>query len=315
MIQSDRMSRFVVLAAVLALMGGAFPMSDPQSPDARRLASYIPVAAGPWLSEADQVYDAEGIFEYIDGAGEVYRSYNMRLLVARRFHKDGKPDIVVDAFDMGSSEDAFGVFTHDLDGESASIGQGSVYKAGLLSFWKDRYFLSVYAEEETAETKALVLDLGRRIAAAIPGTGGEPGLLKVLPSEGFDRRGVRFFHVHSVLNYHYFVAEENILLLDRTTDAVLAGYDGEGGGAIRLLAVAYADGPAASRALASFSRAYMPDAGDGMTVRTENGKWTAARAGAEILAVVFDAPTEQRARGLLESVLSLAGARIAGPAL
>jgi len=289
-------------------------MSDPLSPDARRLASYIPVAAGPWLSEADQVYDAEGIFEYIDGAGEVYRSYNMRLLVARRFHKDGKPDIVVDAFDMGSSEDAFGVFTHDLDGENAAIGQGSVYKAGLLSFWKDRYFLSVYAEEETAETKALVLDLGRRIAAAIPGTGGEPGLLKVLPSEGLDRRGVRFFHVHSVLNYHYFVAEENILFLDPTTDAVLAGYDGEGGGAIRLLAVAYADGPAASRALASFCRAYMPDAGDGRTVRTENGKWTAARAGAEILAVVFDAPTEQGARGLLEAVFSLAETRAAGPA-
>jgi hypothetical protein len=313
MIQSDRMNRFVVFAAVLAWMGGAFPMSDPQSPDARRLASFIPVAAGPWLSEADQVYDAEGIFEYIDGAGEVYRSYNMRLLVARRFHKDGKPDIVVDAFDMGSSEDAFGVFTHDLDGGSAAIGQGSVYKAGLLSFWKDRYFLSVYAEEETPETKSLVLDLGQRIAAAIPGKGETPGLLKVLPPEGMDALGVRFFHGHSVLNYHYFVAEENILLLDGTTDAVLAVYDAAAGGSTRLLAVAYPDSPAASRALASFSRAYMPDAGDGMTVRTENGKWTSARAGAEILAVVFDAPTELRARDLLESVFSLAGTRAARP--
>ena len=161
-------------------------MSDPQSPDARRLASYIPVAAGPWLSEADQVYDAEGIFEYIDGAGEVYRSYNMRLLVARRFHKDGKPDIVVDAFDMGSSEDAFGVFTHDLDGESASIGQGSVYKAGLLSFWKDRYFLSVYAEEETAETK------GPRPRPGTPHRRGHPGNGRgARPAEGPAVRGAR----------------------------------------------------------------------------------------------------------------------------
>ena len=44
--------------------------------------------------------------------------------MARRFHKDGKPDIVVDAFDMGSSEDAFGVFTHDLDGEDAADRAG-----------------------------------------------------------------------------------------------------------------------------------------------------------------------------------------------
>ena len=288
-------------------------MSDPQSPEARRLASYIPVAAGPWLSEADQVYDAEGIFEYIDGAGEVYRSYNMRFLVARRFHKDGKPDIVVDAFDMGSSEDAFGVFTHDLDGENAAIGQGSVYKAGLLSFWKDRYFLSVYAEEETAETKDLVLDLGRRIAAAIPGTGEKPGLLRVVPPERLDAGGVRFFHNPSVLNYHYFVAAENILLLDQTTDAVLAGYSGAEDGGMRLLVVAYADGPAAARALASFARAYMPEAGAGGAVRTENGKWTAVRAGAELLAVVFDAPTERRAGDMLDAVFSLAKARAAVP--
>ncbi|MGZ5499403.1 MAG: DUF6599 family protein, partial [Candidatus Aminicenantales bacterium] len=107
-------------------------MSPSTVPEARLLASYIPITAGPWLSEADQVFDARTIFDYIDGAGEVYRSYNMKLLVSRRFHKDGKPDLVVDAFDMGSSEDAFGVFTHDLDGEDAGIGQGSTYKAGLL---------------------------------------------------------------------------------------------------------------------------------------------------------------------------------------
>ena len=149
-------------------------MSQPQSSRRPRPASYIPTAAGPWLSEADQVFDAETIFDYIDGAGEVYRSYNMKLLVARRFHKDGKPDIVVDAFDMGSSEDAFGVFTHDLDGEDAAVGQGSTYKAGLLSFWKDRYFLSVYAEEETAETKGLVLELGRASPRRSPARGRNP---------------------------------------------------------------------------------------------------------------------------------------------
>ena len=31
----------------------------------RLLASYIPVSAGPWFSEADQVYDAATIFDKI----------------------------------------------------------------------------------------------------------------------------------------------------------------------------------------------------------------------------------------------------------
>lgn len=277
-------------------------MSDPEEVTAaRRLASYIPATAGPWLSEADQVFDAATVFDYIDGAGEVYRSYNMEVLVARRFHKDGRPDIVVDAFDMGSSADAYGVFTHDLDGEDASIGQGSKYKAGLLSFWKDRYFLSVYAEEETAETRGLVLEIGRSIAAAIPGTGKPPDLLRLLPPDGPDPGRVRFFHTNAVLNYHFFVSDTNVLRLDRTTDAALAEY-GRGSERSRLLVVAYLDAAAAAGAGASFARAYMPEAAGKTAVATENGRWTALRVEGRHLAVVFDAPSERAAAARLEAV-------------
>lgn len=276
-------------------------MSQPQTDDARLLGSYIPATAGPWLSEADQVFDAATIFGYIDGAGEVYRSYNMKRLVARRFHKDGKPDIVVDAFDMGTAGDAFGVFTHDLDGEDAGIGQGSTYKAGLLSFWKDRYFLSVYAEEETAETKALVLDLGRAIARAIPGEGTKPALLGLLPPDGLEAGRVRYFHNHSVLNYHFFVADTDILELGGTAEAALAEY-----GRSRLLVAAYADAGAARRAEASFAGTYMPDAGGESAVKTENGLWTALRVRGRFLAVVFDDATEERARARLDAVEALA---------
>ncbi len=211
----------------------------------------------------------------------------MRLLVARRFHKDGRPDIVVDAFDMGTSEDAFGVFTHDLDGENAGIGQGSTYKAGLLSFWKDRFFVSVYAEEETADTREAVLDLGRRIAAAIPARGEPPDLL--------------LFHTHSVLNYHYFVADTNILLLDRDTDAVLAAYGGKDDRSF-LLVVSYGNGSAAAGAARAFRQAYMPDAQDKSAVKTENGRWTALRASGRYVAVVFDAVSAEAASARLEAV-------------
>jgi len=301
MVESFQMKTLAVLAAVLACLGGPALMSQPQTADARLLASYIPATAGPWLSEADQVFDAATIFDYIDGAGEVYRSYNMKRLVARRFHKDGKPDIVVDAFDMGTAGDAFGVFTHDLDGEDAAAGQGSTYKAGLLSFWKDRYFLSVYAEEETAETKELVLELGRAIARAIPGEGKKPALLGLLPPDGLEAGRVRYFHNHSVLNYHFFVADADIFELGGTAAAALAEY-----GRSRLLVVAYAEPAAAQSARASFAGAYMPDAGGKSIVKTENGLWTALRVHGRFLAVVFDEATEEKARARLDAVEALA---------
>lgn len=276
-------------------------MTEPIVPDVQKLAALIPPTIGPYVSEADQTFDAESIFDYIDGAGEVYRSYNMRLLVARRFHKNGKPDIVVDLFDMGSPEDAFGVFTHDLDGEDAGVGQGSNYKAGLLSFWKDRYFGSVYAEEETAETKGLVLELGRRIDAAIPNRGEKPVLVRFLPPAGLDAGRVRFFHNYSVLNYHCFVADTNILLLDQKTDAVLADYGGKDDRS-RLLVVAYADAAAAAKAGGSFALATMPEAREKGAVKTENGKWTAVRVHDRYVVIVFDMISERTAADRLDDV-------------
>jgi hypothetical protein len=298
------MKRVVVYAAGLALLGGLVLMTEPILPDLQKPASFIPPTIGPYLSEADQTFDAGSIFDYIDGAGEVYRSYNMKLLVARRFHKDGKPDIVVDLFDMGSPEDAFGVFTHDLDGEDARVGQGSTYKAGLLSFWKDRYFLSVYAEEETAETKGLVFELGRRIDGAIPGRGERPDLLRFFPPDGLDAGRVRFFHNHSVLNYHFFVADTNILLLDQKTRAALADYGGKDDRS-KVLVAAYEDGGSAAKAGLSFVRAYMPETAEKSIVKTENGKWTAVRVQGRYVVIVFDMIAERAAADRLDAVVAL----------
>jgi hypothetical protein len=75
---------------------------------------------------------------------------------------------------METSKDAFGVFTHDLEGEDARIGQGSTYNGGLLSFWKDRFFVSLYSEEETEDTRKALFALGEKVASSIKKEGKEP---------------------------------------------------------------------------------------------------------------------------------------------
>ena len=60
MIQSAGMMKTVIFAAILARSGGGALMSQSVLPEARILASAIPATAGPWLSEADLVFDAAG---------------------------------------------------------------------------------------------------------------------------------------------------------------------------------------------------------------------------------------------------------------
>ncbi|MDH4196543.1 MAG: hypothetical protein OEW05_03960 [Candidatus Aminicenantes bacterium] len=267
------------------------------------LAAFVPASTGAWRAVEDRSFDPETIFDYIDGSGEVYRSYKFRRLFARRFEAAGQAALIVDLFDMGSAADAFGVFTHDREGEDAGFGQGGTYKGGLLSFWQGPYFVSVYAESETPATRAAVFDLGRRIAAAIKVTGDRPDILAAFPESGLDERTVRYFHTHFILNYHFFVAAENILRLGQDTDAVLATYVDKA----RLLVVRYPDAGHAAEALRSFTSAYMPDAARPGYVRTENGAWTAVRQKGRVVTVVFDAATEAAADELLTGVFALTG--------
>ncbi len=284
-------------------------MSDDETAEKAALETLLPAAFDGWQKTGeDRIFDPQTIFDYIDGSGEVYRAYNLAALLARRYGKAGQPPITIDLFDMGSPANAFGVFTHDLDGEDAGTGQGSRYNGGLLQFWKGRYFVSVCADKETEHSRRAVLAAGKAIAESIRETGPLPALVDLLPP-GTHQEALRYFHTHEILNYHFFVSEQNLLALGPHTEAVLADL-GDGTGSARLLMVKYPRPEEARRALAAFVAGYMPDAVNGIQanpgnwtgnadlaklidsarlVKTENGKWTAAASASDCVVIVFDA--------------------------
>ena len=266
------------------------------------LQAVLPDQINGWEKNSkDRFFDNVTIFDYIDGAGEVYRAYNMQRCLSRHYDRNNGPSIVMDIFDMGSSEDAFGVFTHDQDGESLNIGQGALYRPGWLSFWKGRFFVSIYAEEETAASQETVKELGKIVASLIKTQGPKPRILLNLPSEGLQPRSVRYLHHHIVLNYHFYLADDNILNLGPKTQAALSRYK-RGKDSARLLLIMYPDEVKAKKALASFLKNYLPEAGPKGMALLEDGRWCAAILKGGLLAVVLEADSPQFARRLLEEV-------------
>ena len=261
-----------------------------------------------WDGKAE-TYNNQTIFKYINGAGELYLAYGFKGLTVRRFERPQKPLLVAEIYEMGSSEDAYGVFTFERQEEEAGIGQGSEFGGGLLRFWKGNYFVSVYGEGEGAEIDSLVVELGKRIAGSIALTGSKPALLGFMPdtTAGLDTANVYFFRSHVLLNQRFFVAQQNILQLGRDVEAVLGNYDREGQ-RMHLILVRYPTAVRAQGALQSFLKAYMPEAAASGSVKTEDGKWTRARAYGEFLAIVFAAPTDAEA----ERLLTVTGANLKG---
>jgi hypothetical protein len=250
----------------------------------------------------DEFYDRQTAFRYMDGAAELYRAYAFRLLMVRKYVKKDHPSILVELFDMGSSEDAFGIFSYQTEEEEVGIGRGSDYGGGLLRFWKGNYFVNVFAEKETPDTKRDILKIGEAVAKGIKKDGAIPKLIQYLPEEGLSQKTIRYFHLHQVLNHHYFISHDNILQLGSKTKAILATYliSGEKAKTL-LLIIQYPDPQKALRAYQVFSKVYLPEASSSKPVKTENGKWTIARLHQKYVMVVFDAPSQEKAETLIES--------------
>jgi hypothetical protein len=267
------------------------------------LHTALPYQINGWRAEPeDRFFDNETIFDHIDGAGEVYRAYNMQKCLSRSYITPNGPGIVLDIFDMGSSEDAFGIFTHDQDGEPLDLGQGALYRPGWLSFWKHRFFVSIYMEEETVAAEKAVKELGKVVASLITAQGSKPRIILQLPPDGLHPRSIRYLHNHNVLNYHFYLSDENILNLEPHTDVVLAQYKRDEEFA-KLLLVMYPNVEKATKALTSFLRHYLPEADSTAVVLLENGKWCAAVVKGELLAIVLEADGRELAVNLLKRVI------------
>lgn len=269
----------------------------------KKVDRVIPTKFDGWEAiEKDEIYNTDNLFDFIDGGAELYLAYGFKELFVRRFSKTNYPFIEVNIFDMGSPKNAFGIFHHDLEDEEVKIGQGSEYGAGWLRFWKGRYFVYIFSERETPTIKHTILNLGRLISKNITPSEIKINLLKFLPQDGMINKSLRFCYNPTILNYHFYISNQNILNISEKTEVVFAKYHLQQGNG-SLLLIQYQNKKQATNAYKNFIKIYLPEARETSIVKTENGKWCGTTLKDKYLIIVLDASSSIFANNLIDSVL------------
>lgn len=249
----------------------------------------LPPSVGSYRkAETPAIYTVETLSDYIDGGAELFISFNFDRALSVKYQKEGSDDITVDVFDMGSSADAYGVFAHSRESIDTQIGQGCEYAAGLLTFWQDRYYVSILAYPETAERREVVLALGRGIAAKIGRRGAPPAIVGLLPEQDLMPESVRYFHHHVWLNSFFYLSSDNILDIGPATSCALGRYRHQSGKYFVLL-VSFPDEGKARAAVAKFSNAYLGGP-QREPINVKDGGWCGYERTGRLLSAVFAAP-------------------------
>jgi len=124
-------SLMVLFAPIMIVLAGG---------PVEKLGPQIPKQVLDWkASGPDQVFDRKTLYDYMDGGAEVYLAFDFREVFVRKYADTQENEIVLDVYDMGSSAEAFGIFSCDRQDPEAGIGQGSEYGPGLLAA-KTAYF-------------------------------------------------------------------------------------------------------------------------------------------------------------------------------
>jgi hypothetical protein len=294
----------------------------------------LPKTIGLWTRpDSPRFVEAKNIFDYMDGAGELYLGFRFDHLEVYEYQAKSHKDIIVELYFMKTSDDAFGLLSLDWGGEPLDLGQSpqekaaassshwptALYGEGLLRLWSGNIYARVMAYQETPESKEAVLTLGRSITKDRKNPP-RPGLLKSLPDSlqpnwTLRQNRASYFRSHLVLNSIYFLAQENMLDLDLTSEAVTAPYErkNSSGGQtrIRFLLVKYSDDERARNALAHFHRVYLPEhsfpAESGSSremanvILVEDG-WLGYKLQNKIIAFIFECPDQETARTIIDQI-------------
>jgi hypothetical protein len=277
------------------------------------LALFPNSIAGAAISRPAQAYDAKTIYDYMDGAADPYLRFDFQQLYAAEYQLNGAL-AVVEVFDMGSSAEAYGMFSTVASGERLPIGQGAAYGDMMLYAWQGRFLIKIAGEEETKPFRDFATALAARFVDGIGASGPRPALLSFLPESALHPTGVRYFHTHADLNNAYYVSTEDVLLLAKgRTDVVFAGCELNGQPA-KVVLVRYPDAQARAAAVARFSdimfskKATRAKGGAGLE-EMRKGQFTgllpfAGPAGEAMLALCFEARTASACTQVLDAIAS-----------
>lgn len=243
---------------------------------------FLPETVGLWTrSDAPRIVNAETIFDYMDGAGELYIGYRFDHLEVLEYKAQGQRDILVELYFMETSDDAFGLLSLDWGGQPVELSQEprtglererqewprALYGEGLLRVWSDTIYARIMAYSETTESKQAVLALGRSLDQGRKNPP-DPELVERLPQSIHPdwrllAERVSYFRSHLVLNSLFYLSQENILNLDLAVHGIAAVFErrdsAESQTRIRCLIVEYPDSGRARNALDHFYRIYLPE--------------------------------------------------------
>jgi len=154
----------------------------------------FPEVTGWKQSEDVQTFVPKTLYEYIDGAADLYLTYDFEELNVSEYSNDKKGSVTVEIYRHKSPTLAFGVYSQERPSNPSlvSMGDQGYIDENLLNFLSGSYYVKINSYNTGAEDREILQSFAKKVLENLDEKGTLPPILSSFPAEGKNRNSEKF---------------------------------------------------------------------------------------------------------------------------
>jgi hypothetical protein len=174
---------------------------------ARSQSPSFPFPDVPGWNKAETIQDftPENLYDYINGAADLYLTYDFKGLQVAEYFRDDKASVIIEIYRHGSPTNAFGIYSQErlANADFLDIGVQGYYEDNILNFLAGTGYVKISSAKTGRDDRGILIRFARATADKLGGEKSFPAVLAVFPDEGKGKNTEKFIG-KNFLGYSFF---------------------------------------------------------------------------------------------------------------
>jgi hypothetical protein len=171
----------------------------------RASVSSFPEIARWKQSDEIQIFSPKNLYDYIDGAADLYLKYDFQELKVAEYQNDQKASVTIEVYSHKTPIHAFGIYSQERlsNANYIEVGAQGYSEKGILNFLIADYYVKMSSVDVGSEDQEILLAFAKKIAGNFGEKGSLPSILSTFPRAGEKKNSEKFI-AREFLGYSFF---------------------------------------------------------------------------------------------------------------
>jgi hypothetical protein len=151
-----------------------------------------------WKQSGDiQTFSPKNLFEYINGAADLYLSYDFQELQVAEYQNEKKASVTIEVYRHKTPIYAFGIYSQERlsDANFLDIGAQGYSETDILNFVSGNYYVKMSSFKTGPEDQEVLSTFARKVVENLGEKGSLPSILSAFPKEGKRENSEKFVSI------------------------------------------------------------------------------------------------------------------------